>query len=248
MGCIHTKTRRDIIWTDAQIATFLSKAPRHLARVLLLAIWTGQRQADLINLKWGSYDGRYIMLQPKKSYRGTPARRVKVLVSKELRQILTEINLEQIARASDPNPKKRRPQPDYVLTNSRGIPWSLEGFKGAWRKAVSRTGLSGITFHDLRGTFITLAHRAGASIVEIAEATGHDEKECERIIRKHYLATGAEPVVMKLEAVRQFAPRNWLNARAQDLAPNDRTTGPRFPRMTTRFEKLCAPGQAHFET
>lgn len=247
LGRIHTKTRRDIIWSDAQISTFLDKAPRHLARALLLAIWTGQRQADLLTLKWEAYDGRYIMLQPKKSYRGTAARRVKVLVSNELRQVLVEIKQEQVARSNHPDPKRRCPLPDHILTNSRGVAWTL-GFVGAWRKAAAQAGLSGVTFHDLRGTFITLAHRAGASMTEIAEASGHDQKECERVIRRHYLAGGAEPVVMKLEAARQFTPRNWLKANVDNFDVKERVTGPRFPRMSTRFEKLSEMERAHLET
>lgn len=242
LGRIHTRTRRDIIWTDEQIATFLRKAPRHLARVLLLAVWTGQRQSDLINLKWDSFDGRYIMLQSKKSYRGRPGRRVKVLVSEELRRLLNEIDLEQKARAKDPNPKRQRPRPDYILTNSRGVPWSQEGFKGAWRKAVASAGLSGVTFHDLRGTFVTLTHRAGASIKEIAEATGHDEKECERMIRMHYLAASGETAVVKLETIRQFTPRNWVKDDAEHLEGQERATGPRHSRRSTRFEQLCDAG------
>ena len=248
LGRIHTRTRRDIIWTDAQIATFLRKAPRHLARVLLLAVWTGQRQSDLVNLKWDSFDGRYIMLQPKKSYRGRPGRRVKVRVSEELRRVLTEIDLEQKARAKDPDPKRRRPRPDYILTNSTGVPWSQEGFKGAWRKAVAKAGVSGVTFHDLRGTFVTLTHRAGASIKEIAEATGHEEKECERLIRKHYLAASGEAAVLKLETIRQFTPRNWVKDDAGHLEGQRRATGPRHSRRSTRFEQLCSAGPNGLET
>jgi integrase len=248
LGHVHTRTRRDIIWTDEQIATFLRKAPRHLARVLLLAVWTGQRQSDLINLKWDSFDGRYIMLQPKKSYRGRPGRRVKVRVADELRRVLTEIELEQKARATDLNPKRQRPRPDYILTNSRGVPWSQEGFKGAWRKAVAKAGISGVTFHDLRGTFVTLTHRAGASIKEIAEATGHDEKECERLIRRHYLAAGGETAVMKLETIRQFTPRNWVKDDANYPETQERATGPRHPRRSTRFEQLCNAEQNRFGT
>lgn len=247
LGYLHTQTRRNVIWSDAQISTFLAKAPRRFSRALLLAIWTGQRQADIIDLKWESYNGRYIMLQPKKSYRGVPARPVKVLVSDELRNVLREIHLEQIALASDPNPKRRRPQPEHILTTSKGIPWSQEGFKGAWRKAVSHAGISGVTFHDLRGTFVTLSHRAGASIVEIAEATGHDEKECERIIRRHYLATAAEPVVVKLAASKSFA-RDWLNADTKHVELSERASGPRYPRKTTRFEQICAAGRADLES
>ena len=37
---------------DEQVATFLALAPRHTSRVLLLALWTGQRQSDLLWLSW----------------------------------------------------------------------------------------------------------------------------------------------------------------------------------------------------
>ena len=207
LGRLHTTTRRDKIWSDAQIATFLAKAPRHIARALLLAIWTGQRQADLIGLTWSSYDGTYIRLQQGKGA-GGQGRRVKVLVAAELRKVLEEIREEQVARSQHPDATKRVPQPDVILTTERGSPWQ-SGFKCAWRRAVRNAGITGVTFHDLRGTFITLAHRARSPIKDIAEATGHDELECERTIRRHYLATGAELVISKLEVVSEFTDANW---------------------------------------
>jgi integrase len=104
--------------------------------------------------------------------------------------------------AVHPDPKKRRPEPVNILTTADGKPWQ-SGFKASWGKAVSDAGVEGVTFHDFRGTFITLAHQAGATIKEIAEASGHDEKECERVIRQHYLATGSEAVILKLEAAQK---------------------------------------------
>ena len=166
---ILTDTRRDIIWSDAQIAAFLRYAPRHLARVLLLAIWTGQRQADLLSLKWSSYDGKYLRLQQQKVSTRFSGRRVKVLVSKELRRVLNEIEEEQVARSEHIDPKRRVPRPEHILTTAKGVPWR-RGFKCAWRKAIADVGVVGVTFHDLRGTFITLAHRAGVSVRDIAEA------------------------------------------------------------------------------
>ena len=226
LGRIHTTTRRDIIWSDSQISSFLAKAPRHLARTMLLALWTGQRQSDLLALRWDSYDGKYIRLQQRKAHRGTTGRRVKILVSGELREILGEIEREQLARAAHADPRKRVPRPDTILATARGHTWQ-KGFKAAWRKAVADAGISGVTFHDLRGTFITLSHRAGASIRDIAEASGHDENECERIIRHHYLAEGAEQVISTLSSNKQFAPAQWMAASEHGWT---RVTGPRYAR------------------
>lgn len=236
---ILSASRRDVIWSDVQIAMVLRYAPRHLARVLLLAIWTGQRQADLLSLKWTSYDGKYIRLQQQKVSTRFSGRRVKVLVSKELRGVLAEIADEQLARANHIDPNRQVPRSEYILTTAKGIPWR-KGFKCAWRKAVADAGVTGVTFHDLRGTFITLAHRAGSSVREIAEASGHDEKDCERVIRQHYLASGAELVISRLEMTKQFAPGDWTVPKTSGLASGyqARLTGPRRTRVWTPAHPL----------
>lgn len=84
----------------------------------------------------------------------------------------------------------------------------MSGFKKSWGTAVRQAGISGVTFHDLRGTFITLASRAGVAIKDIAEASGHDEKECERVIRQHYLASGADEVILKLQSAGSYAAKS----------------------------------------
>ncbi len=250
LGRIHKTTRRDSIWSDRQIVAFLAKAPRHLARVLLMAVWTGQRKADLLRLTWDSYDGTHIRLQQRKA-RGSRGRRVKVFVSAELRKVLAEIRREQIARSEHADPKKRVPRPSVILTTGMGLPWQ-GGFNCAWRTAVRNARIKGLTFHDLRGTFVTLAHRAGATMKEIAEATGHDEFECERVIRHHYLASGAELVISRLEAVAGFTSEKWdegdltreidqsdtgagLDVQiGSEAKPGDRFTGPRRSRAPSR--------------
>lgn len=236
IGTVHKASRREDLWSDQQIALFLKCGPRHLARVLLLAIWTGQRQSDLLALRWSDYDGRYIRLQQRKLGRGSTGRRVKILVSKELRDVLAEIEAEQNFRAEHEVLKKRVPKPAVILTTKRGYPWRL-GFKTAWRQAVADVGISGVTFHDLRGTFITLAHRAGSSLRDISEASGHDEKECERVLRQHYLATGAEAVIGKLEGSKRFVTTEWRMAEpAEHGRPVHRFTGPRNPRQGSKVQ------------
>lgn len=185
---ISDGTRRDVIWTDEEIDLFrngrknelgeweIKPASEPLVRAMMLGLWTGQRQGDLLKLTWKAYDGHSIALRQQKT-----GAHVRVKVSAELKQCLDSV---------------KRSKAVTILTNSDGQPWA-SGFKSSWRKAVERAGIEDRTFHDLRGTFVTLAYRNGSSIKEIAEVTGHSEKDAEGIIRKHYLVSSA--AVEKIE-------------------------------------------------
>ena len=59
--------RAEKIWTAADEAAFLERAPAHLHLPLLLALWTGQRQGDLLRLPWSAYDGKHIRLRQSKT-------------------------------------------------------------------------------------------------------------------------------------------------------------------------------------
>lgn len=184
---LSSGSRADIIWTDEQIAKMKAKASEPIRRALILALWTGQRQSDLLKLTWKAYDGTHLKLRQKK--RGAF---IRVKVSRELKEVL------------DAAPRGDAVQ---ILTNSRGQPWTQDGFKSSWAREREAAGISGVTFHDLRGTFITLAYRNGATIREIAEVSGHSEKDAEAIIRKHYLAGDAavERIESRTENVNHAA-------------------------------------------
>ena len=199
-------TRRDTIWTDAQVAKFKAVAGPKLALAIDLARWTGQRQGDLLALTWSAYDGTHISLRQSKT-----GRQVRVKVSGELKAVL------------DSTPREAA----TILTTARGTPargadgqrrsvvrsWTSDGFRASWAKACDKAGIEGVTFHDLRGTFVTLAYRNGASIKEVAEVTGHSERDAEAIIRRHYLAGDAAVTklerrnVSALDSVKQINPR-----------------------------------------
>jgi integrase len=175
-------SRRDSIWTDDQVAAFKAKAPARMVLALELARWTGQRQGDLLKLTWSAYDGTHLTLR-----QGKTGARVRVKVAQELKALL---DAEKATRDAN------KVSAVTILTNRMGQPFK-EGFRSSWAKACDLAGVKGVTFHDLRGTFITLAHREGASIREIAEVSGHSEKDAEAIIRKHYLA--GDSAVTRLE-------------------------------------------------
>ncbi|MGV2123948.1 site-specific integrase [Agrobacterium vitis] len=182
-------TRREIIWTPPDLSRFRAVASRQLADALLLAIWTGQRQGDLLKLQWSAYDGKHIRLK-----QGKTGRRVAILVSGTLGKMLDRLKAENEAR---------KVQSLTILTNQRGRTWTSSGFKTSWGKAAKKAGITGLTFHDLRGTFITMARRAGASIEDIAKASGHTTKDIHSVLETHYLADDLEQgdvVILKLEA------------------------------------------------
>jgi integrase len=90
-----------------------------------------------------------------------------------------------------------------ILTNTRGIAWTSDGFRSSWAKVCDQAGISDLTFHDLRGTAVVRLAIAGASVPQIAAVTGHSLKDVEAILDAHYLGRDiqlAEEAVLKLEA------------------------------------------------
>jgi integrase len=66
-GRIYSGSRAENIWSAEQEAAFLEHAPVHLHLPLLLALWTGQRQGDLLRLPWSAYNGTQIKLRQSKT-------------------------------------------------------------------------------------------------------------------------------------------------------------------------------------
>jgi integrase len=66
-GRLYRGTRREQIWSADDETLFLQRAPVQLHLPLLLALWTGQRQGDLLRLPWSAYDGKHIRLKQSKT-------------------------------------------------------------------------------------------------------------------------------------------------------------------------------------
>jgi integrase len=180
-GRLYRASRADKIWTAADEAAFRERAPAHLHLPLLLALWTGQRQGDLLRLTWTAYDGKHIRLRQSKTKRP-----VVILVGAPLKAAL----------GTTP-----RVSP-VILTNSEGKPWTSDGFRASWRKAQASAGVHDVTFHDLRGTAVTRLALVGASETEIATITGHSLRDVHAILDAHYLARDpalGENAIRKLE-------------------------------------------------
>lgn len=170
---LHDGTRRDIIWSDEQLTKIITEGVPHLRDVALIALWTMQRQADILTMPTLAFDGERVSIK-----QGKTGARVRVMAAPD---ILTAM------RGAKEEERQR------VLVNSFGQNWTSSGFRASWRKEMKRLGISGVTFHDLRGTAITYAYAHldrshDEKIKLISEISGHSQADAETIIRKHYLA------------------------------------------------------------
>ncbi len=165
-GRLYRASRSDKVWTEVDEAAFLAKAPRHLHLALILALWTGQRQGDLLRLPWSAYDGSRLRLRQRKT-----GARVVIPAGAPLR-----VALDAAQRRST-----------LILTSTDNRPWTSDGFRASWRKACAVAGVTGLTFHDLRGTAVTRLALAGCTEAEIASITGHALRDVGAILDAHYL-------------------------------------------------------------
>ncbi|MEM6943232.1 MAG: hypothetical protein AAF565_05695 [Pseudomonadota bacterium] len=62
-GRIYRGSRSDRVWTEIEQEAFRKNAAPHLWCAFMLALWTGQRQGDLLRLPWSCYDGHVIQLR-----------------------------------------------------------------------------------------------------------------------------------------------------------------------------------------
>ena len=178
-GRVYRGSRIDSVWGDDAEDLILAM-PRQLRLPALLALYTGQREGNILALTWAAYDGQFIRLRQTKG-----GRRVIVPVA------------ELLKRHLDAEPRVAV----TICTTTRGTPWTEDGFKATWGKHKPE----GLTFHDLRGTAVTRLARAGCTEAEIASITGHSLKSVGTILDRHYLHRDqamAESAIAKLEKHR----------------------------------------------
>lgn len=185
---IYSSDRSEMIWTAADIATFMDKASVELQRAMILAIHTGQRYGDLIRLRWTDYQGETISLRQRKG-----KARVTIWVSQALRRMLD--NMDRVG--------------PFILTRPDGRPWFTDGndkeMGKQWATHMISCGLRPenyrelskaeqskyLRFNDLRGTAVTLLAEAGNKVPLICSITGHTLQSATRILEKYLAMTPA---------------------------------------------------------
>lgn len=185
-GRLHSAGRAASIWEQAAIDLLFAQASAAVSLPCHIAIWTGQRQGDILALTWSAYDGEFLRLKQSKT-----GRYLTVPVAAELRVVL--------------DAAKAKRSSVTICATTRGKPWTSDGFKTSFGKARDAAGITGLTFHDFRGTAVARLAAAGCSVPEIVTITGHSLKDAEAILDKHYFSRDralGESAISKLEKHR----------------------------------------------
>lgn len=173
-------------WSEDQIAFALATFPEWARRAVLLAIYTGQREADLCAMTWSDYDGEAIRVVQRKT-----GERVWVPCAAALRSELAAWRPE--ARAVTILAQKRN-----------GQPWKVPTFAALiGREIRSHSQLSGLVFHGLRVSAATRLAEAGCTAHEIAAITGHRSLDMvAHYTREVDQKRNAKAAIVKLEAAK----------------------------------------------
>ena len=134
-----------------------ASANPYLHTLVVLALSTGARQGELLNLRWSDVDWRrrVLTLHDTKN----KDRRLLPLVHYAL-QLMEEHN------------KVRNIASDWIFPSpSRPMkPWDC---RSAWLSALRKANIQDFRFHDLRHSCASYLAMNGASLAEIAEVLGH---------------------------------------------------------------------------
>jgi integrase len=139
-------------WTPDEVRRLIELRDRKISTAVVLAWYTGQRESDILNMKWKDYDGEYISLMQDKT-----DLEMKIKVHADLKGYLDAIRGD----AADN---------DFIVSGK--TKFNGPAFRGMFARRLALLGIDK-TFHGIRkGVACSLAE-GGSSINRIAAILGH---------------------------------------------------------------------------
>jgi len=142
------------VLSEKEFQTIYKFAPSHLKPILLVAISTGMRKGEILNLKWEDIDfeNGFIVVRDSKNYESRT-----IPMSNDLKKGLIKL--------------KENSNSEYLFCYKEDKP--IEYIYTSFGTALRSSGIPYCTFHCLRHTFATRAVMAGVDIVTVQELLGH---------------------------------------------------------------------------
>jgi integrase len=145
---------RDRLIEDHEFEAVRSTAPIRVALMMDLALRLGQRQSDLLNLKWSDIRDGYVYFQ-----QGKTGKRLAIEITPDLKRVFGKCSLLPL-------------RSEYVITNKFGNAYTSEGFRACWQRVINaycRRGGLRFSFHDIRAMCATKC----SSLEEASKLLGH---------------------------------------------------------------------------
>lgn len=176
-------------WDWEDIEHFKAHAPLHLWQAAALALYTGQRLGDVLEMRWSEV--RDNMISVKQNKTGKP---LWIPMHRDLQPIVAALSRSRLT----------------LLTNTRGIAWTTSGFKSSWGKALNESQMSGLrekdlVFHGLRKSAVVFLLEAGCTDAEVAAITGQSRQMVEHYARQVNQRKLAAAAVLKWEQAKSVS-------------------------------------------
>ncbi len=147
---------KERILTEKEIKGLIASATLPLKHIILVALNSGMRKAEILNLKWENVNLDTGMLSLFK----TKSRRMRQIpLNGAMTELFSKLQLSRNGR-------------EYVFENPvTGQP--LNEIKTSWHSLLRRTGIKNLRFHDLRHIFATYSLVRGGDLISLKETLGH---------------------------------------------------------------------------
>ena len=134
----------------------LQESAEHLKPILIVALNTGMRRGEILNLKWSQVD----LLSKKIRVEKTKSGKIRFInLNTSLLELLSDL-------------KKKNGKNEHVFFNHR-TGERLTTVKTAFNAACRRSKIENLRFHDLRHTFATRLVEKGVDLITVKELLGH---------------------------------------------------------------------------
>ena len=152
-------------WSWEAICHWRDNAVPEMWGAAALALYTGQRQADVLAMGWSSVDAGSIEVVQEKT-----GKKVWIPIHRDLRAVLGSMPRRSVK----------------ILTNLDGVPWTSDGFRSQWAHQMECIELEsgachGMVFHGLRKSAVCMLLEAGCSDAMVSAITGQS-----RAMVEHY--------------------------------------------------------------
>lgn len=160
---------------------------RHLKALILLGLDSGLRRGEILKLDWQDIDFDRGVVRVLGTHTKTQKTRFTTLSERTRNELVSLPNF-----------------------GAEGRVFPFNDFKRSWRTALKVAEIEGLTFHDLRRTFVTRLQADGLAIGIAAELAGHARIET---TQKHYTSTDNVEVILeaaaRINAANEARSNQW---------------------------------------
>ena len=152
-----------------EIAKLIANCSGHLKSIVTIALFTGMRKSEILNLKWRDVDFNHDIIY---LYQTKNGEKREVPMNALVKSTLIKV--------------EKNPESQYIFANRKGRPHT--NIRKSFFTALTKCDIINFRFHDLRHTFASQLAMSGVDINTIRELMGH--KTLKMTLRYSHLSSG----------------------------------------------------------